>query len=1133
MFIDFQNNGAEVLANLLSSDVMTNDAAAGGEESNFDSLLASLMTAARNDDSGDGAQAESPAPVAVNAQDAQVAMNSARVTVRPEQVTAMTDAVLADGGIAEKLIKIDADLVVESDGTVNTIPAAIILMEKGGETESGNTALFLLLDTAGLNTAEKEKLTALLGGREVAEGVLPELSIDPETQAAPLQVFSAPEHISKTETAEMPAVTIVSEVKESEEDASVYGVTASVETVKPAKVSVVEAGTERLVRVDIGNTPIVSSTGNEHGAGENSAAPVVDPQIVESLEFSGGKDMRTADSPASQTQTSQQPITGQSGEMSAVISDSAQNETKVPNADMFVRKVSVETGTAGTETPKLTIETISGEPSLTITPKNTETAGAKVAELIKQYVSQGETVEIAIVVEQDAPAKPLPEQVSHVLSSTDKTGEIVETGTVPGIQNPETPEIAESDRFTEGYPKESKIPLTIAKNQSSNMRGTEMTSQTMIPENDAAVTAEPKIVNISEAPEMPGNSEILEIPVNTLNKTATNKVAPLPAAQEIPAGEQTAQTVTTTSETTHSGETLQTVSIETAPEQVPAAEFRITPEQLVDISAGKTAAPVNQPELTVPAEIEIQSGVVNNSAPAEAGNSVNISESGMPADNTALSYGTIESGPEAVSPNAGTAQSADTNNKAVEANILFSRTQREIIESVKIGNTGTTVTADNPVRSEMPVDLETVTAHTVPTAKPETGAVDTSESGLPFDQTVTVKSVAPQQVTAEFTAKDPVQSTETAVKPQSQAVSAETEAQPESIAHTAPSENSSGETTAASQRSETLKTSQVITPENIAGNGNASKEAAPPEPEMIQASADTVKSAVQSSGNTPEINIPQDEAIAAGFTTAAENLTAKKTHDIAADSSKAARTETESGQSGTMLADAVEMNAQNEFRDTREFMQNTGSSPEQFAGFETAGIENAGGENPLGDASIFGVNSIPESVPMETIEKLAEQSGSLGNTAQNGEINEGKIFESIVRQARFMTQNEMSRADIQLDPPHLGKLRIELVTENSKITGRITVDSPEVKEIIQNSISELRENLAQSGLKVDSFDVNVGHNNGSDLWERAQKFKLAQNNTNMLSASQDVSGGSAIDPLRPVNTARTVLDYSESFDVVV
>ena len=131
-----------------------------------------------------------------------------------------------------------------------------------------------------------------------------------------------------------------------------------------------------------------------------------------------------------------------------------------------------------------------------------------------------------------------------------------------------------------------------------------------------------------------------------------------------------------------------------------------------------------------------------------------------------------------------------------------------------------------------------------------------------------------------------------------------------------------------------------------------------------------------------------------------------------------------------------------------------------------------------------------------------------------------------------MTQNELSRADIQLDPPHLGKLRIELVTENSKITGKITVDSPEVKEIIQNSISELRENLAQSGMKVDSFDVNVGHNNGSNLWERAQKFRLAQNNTNTLSASKDIYGG-AVDPLHMVNTARTVSKYSESFDVVV
>ena len=639
MFIDFQNNGAEVLANLLSSDVMTNDAAAGGGDSNFDSLLASLMTAARSGDSGDGSQTESPAPFTVNAQNAPVMLNAARVTVKPEEVTAMTGVTLSDGQTAETLIKIDADLVIESDGMVNTVPAAIILMEKGGETESGNTELFLLLDTGELSAAEIETLTALLGGREIAGGALPELSIDPETQAVPVQTFFAPERISNPETAELPAATIPPEPKESEEDAGVYGMAASVETGTPPEIPVSETGTESTVIIEAENAPVVSYAMSENTSNDNTVTPVDGPKNIETAEPAGNTGQRIPEvsvPPQTSTLTAPQTITGQSVETASAISDTSQKETLVPDADMFMRKISVEKGSTESGAPRLVIETTSEEPSLTVTPKNTETADAKVAELIKQHISQGETVEISIVVEHEAPAKPLPDHGSPVLAKTDNTVEIVGTKLVPGIQTPETAEIIETALPTNENSNESKITQSIVKNQSTNPSETEMTAQTMNRGNDTAVKTEIKIESVF------GNSE------QTLNTAA-----PLSDAPDIPAGKQTAHTGLNTSETTHYGETVQTVSIETAPEPAPAAEVRIAPEQLMNLSAGKSAAPVNQPDQTVSAKIEIQAGTVNNTAPVEAVNSVNTSESGIPADNIAPAYIPNEAQTEAASSNAG------------------------------------------------------------------------------------------------------------------------------------------------------------------------------------------------------------------------------------------------------------------------------------------------------------------------------------------------------------------------------------------------------------------------------------------------------------------------------------------------
>ena len=106
---------------------------------------------------------------------------------------------------------------------------------------------------------------------------------------------------------------------------------------------------------------------------------------------------------------------------------------------------------------------------------------------------------------------------------------------------------------------------------------------------------------------------------------------------------------------------------------------------------------------------------------------------------------------------------------------------------------------------------------------------------------------------------------------------------------------------------------------------------------------------------------------------------------------------------------------------------------------------------------------------------------------------ENRLMNTIVRNARFMITGGQSSAEIKLEPPNLGKLKIEIVTENSKITGKITVESHEVKEMIQNSISSLKERLSESGLKVESFDVQVGHNSGTDSWaqrEHAENLKM-------------------------------------------
>ena len=117
-----------------------------------------------------------------------------------------------------------------------------------------------------------------------------------------------------------------------------------------------------------------------------------------------------------------------------------------------------------------------------------------------------------------------------------------------------------------------------------------------------------------------------------------------------------------------------------------------------------------------------------------------------------------------------------------------------------------------------------------------------------------------------------------------------------------------------------------------------------------------------------------------------------------------------------------------------------------------------------------------------------------------------EVLNSIVKNARFLLNNGQSSAEINLEPPSLGKLKLEIVTENSKITGKITVESSETKEIVQNNIAELKEQLTQNGLKVESFDVQLGHNSGTDSWANREKTEsLTQQLRRNISKNEKIS----------------------------
>jgi flagellar hook-length control protein FliK len=85
------------------------------------------------------------------------------------------------------------------------------------------------------------------------------------------------------------------------------------------------------------------------------------------------------------------------------------------------------------------------------------------------------------------------------------------------------------------------------------------------------------------------------------------------------------------------------------------------------------------------------------------------------------------------------------------------------------------------------------------------------------------------------------------------------------------------------------------------------------------------------------------------------------------------------------------------------------------------------------------------------------------------------IPQQIVEQARLIKNGDSSEMVIKLKPAHLGELTLRVVVgSNGSVSALFKTENPEVRSIIESSMFQLKQELQQQGLKVDSIDVYSG-----------------------------------------------------------
>lgn len=112
-----------------------------------------------------------------------------------------------------------------------------------------------------------------------------------------------------------------------------------------------------------------------------------------------------------------------------------------------------------------------------------------------------------------------------------------------------------------------------------------------------------------------------------------------------------------------------------------------------------------------------------------------------------------------------------------------------------------------------------------------------------------------------------------------------------------------------------------------------------------------------------------------------------------------------------------------------------------------------------------------------------------GNAAQTNQARETyNVPQQIVEQAKLLQRGTDSQMIIKLNPEHLGQLSLKVsVNGNGGITATFHTDNAQVRAILETTMTQLRQQLDEQGIKVDNVEVHTGLPDGQLPQDQGQQ----------------------------------------------
>ena len=138
------------------------------------------------------------------------------------------------------------------------------------------------------------------------------------------------------------------------------------------------------------------------------------------------------------------------------------------------------------------------------------------------------------------------------------------------------------------------------------------------------------------------------------------------------------------------------------------------------------------------------------------------------------------------------------------------------------------------------------------------------------------------------------------------------------------------------------------------------------------------------------------------------------------------------------------------------------------------GISEVSSDNPfdlLSVTELMDPDLRIESNPQQIISRIAQAGGNHGTMSEKlADV----VFPQVVRSFATLVRGENAEMRLKLQPGDLGEIELRIRTAEAIVRGEMMVQNPEVKALLEKHMERLRAALAEEGLELAGFDVDLG-----------------------------------------------------------